>query len=325
MIHTVTPSFLRPSYSNSRASVLTRYNNDYVLRVGTVVAAYAPKDDGNYNKSVYEYDVEVSAADGGQEPTPVMYLRCRLQTGFGGLADRFLWSPRVAVRDKDTGNLTEPGSRVLLACINGVSRQAHIIGAVDPEGSPEQDAAFAKGPRLSWEYNGIAALIDKDGALSVSRRGPTDSKGKVSNSTGAGAKVTFGKDGEIVISTGDGKEVLTFDEQGGTVKLNANSGAKIEVAGGQLDVQASLGVKLGGVEPLVKGTTHMSLWMAFLGQMTAYAGQMQGAAQTLQSSNDPMVQSAAPQITAAYTTLTAALATLMSTLNTSLSSKNTTD
>lgn len=253
----VTPSFLEMVPADSRASWATRVNNDDRLRVGTVVQAYDPRDDKNFSKVAYEYDVEVMASTGQEQATRVIYRRCRFQTVFGGLADKCIWTPRIQVKNKD-GSIKEPGTQVLLECVNGISRQAVIIGGIEPEDAEEQSQDFKEGVRLQWQFNGVDIVIDKDGQLTLTRMGPTNSEGKPKddNDQNVGAGVTIDKDGVITVT--------------------APKGVVIKVDDGQVETQASKGVKLGGDQKLILGDKYTDAEDAFLTDLQGKLSQLVG-------------------------------------------------
>jgi hypothetical protein len=323
----VVPSFVRMQMVDPHESHSERLTGDTSLHIGVVVAAYAPRDEGNYSKKVFEYDVMVMTSVGMEVPTGVLYKRCRLQTGFGGLADRYIWTPRVQVRNKD-GSIKEPGSQVLLECPNGISRQAVIIGAVEPENAPEQSADFKNGPRLGWQFNGIDIVIDKDGALTLTRKGKTSSEGKYVDTEKAGASLVLDKDGQVIIKTGDDKQSITLNFDDGTMKLTADKGVRIEVAGGKLVTQTSEGVELGGGEKLILGDTYVGHEKTFIEALTQFMTQMAAVAATLQGAiMEPALIAAAPQLNAAIQAFTPKVIAWQTHLTTKdvLSKKNSTE
>ncbi len=297
----VLPSFLRMNASDSSESWAESSSNDLSVHVGTVIAVYAPQDENNYSKNVYEYDVEAQTSKGQGLSTSVTYPRCRLATTFGGLADKCIWTPRVQVKNKD-GSIKEPGTQVVIECINGISRQGFIVACLEPEGAPEQSEDFKDSPRLQWQFNGVDVIINKDGELTLTRLGPTNAEGKPvdENDAKVGASLILDKDGKITVKTGDDKNVLTFDLDNGKITILADKGVDINVTNGKLVTSASNGVELGGTEKLVKGDTYVGEESKFIQALSTFINQMTAIAATLSgASMEPAVIAAAPQLNAA--------------------------
>lgn len=326
----VLPSVLRTQRSNPHRSHASHINNDGKIRFGVVVAAYDPQDDQNFSKTVYEYDVEAVVANGSAIGTSVIYPRCRIQTIFGGLADKCVWSPRVQVKNKD-GSIKEPGSQVLIECVNGLTNQAVIIGGMEPGDIEEQAQDFKEGPRFQWQYNGIDIVINKDGELTFQRLGPTTNEGKPKdeNDKKVKASVKFDKDGKVIIQTGDEKNVITMNLDDGQITIKADKKVLVEVSNGKLQTKASNGVELGGdSEHLVKGDTYVSAEKDFIEALGTFLNQLSAVAGTLSGAViEPAVIAAAPQLTAAIIPFTIQVNMFKGKLasKTVLSNKNTTE
>lgn len=325
----VLPSVFRVQRANPHRSHASRVNNDGRLRFGVVVAAYDPQDDQNFSKKVYEYDVEVLVSNGQTIATSVVYPRCRLDTRFGGLADKCVWAPRVQVKNKD-GSIKEPGSQVLLECVNGLTRQAVIIGGMEPTDIDEQSQDFKKGPRFQWQYNGVDILINKDGEVTLTRLGPTTNEGKPKddNDKKVKASLQLDKDGQVIVKTGDDKQVITMSLDDGKIVIDADKGVEINVQSGKV-VTMSTGVELGGSsEHLILGDNYISAEDSFMQAFSTFLNQLSGVAGTLSGAViEPAVIAAAPQLTAAVLAFTIQLQQFKAKLSakTVLSKKNTTE
>lgn len=329
MAKSVLPSFHDVRASNSKRTFSTRINNDTSLHEGVVVAVYDPHDKGNYSKKVYEYDVELMTSSGSESPTKVTYQRCRLQTTFGGLLDKCIWTPRVQVKNKD-GTIKEPGTNVLVECGNGISNHGIIIGATEPKGVAEQSQDFKDAPRLSWQFNGVDAVINKDGELVLTRKGPTTSEGKPVNKDDkkVNASVTLDKDGQVIFKTGDEKNVVTMNLNDGLISIKADKKCTIEVTGGKLETTASNGVKLGGDEKMVKGDTYVDAEKQFIMAFSTFLTQLSAVAATLGGAViEPTSIAAGTQLTAAIQVFNPKLIVFQTHLETKdvLSLKNTTE
>ncbi len=196
---TVVPSFLKIMSTQDFPSGSWMAFNDLSLRVGSVAKSYDPSDPLNISQKYMEYDVDVQYADSNGGYSTIRYYRVKIQSLFGGVADTFRWVPRI-----DTNNIQQQlnaSSRVLLLCANGNNSYAYIIGGLPHPDNQVKDQPFAN-RLLLWEYNGINAQIDKDGQFFFLRKGATDVKGNVINSTNTGSTFSFTKDNAFNVNTG---------------------------------------------------------------------------------------------------------------------------
>lgn len=187
--------------------------SDTTLRLGEVVAAYSPNSPENKNPATknkqWVYVVNVSHRDGSDERSVVPY-RCTMAGLFGGVGDRMRYSVRTTPTRKDgsaKNGLFSKGARVLVLCINGDKSNAVIVGSVrhDDDKSAESDQTF-----FDFEFNGVKASIDADGALTLKVPGATKLDGTPDDNrdkNNKGSAVTFAKDGTISITDGDGDTV----------------------------------------------------------------------------------------------------------------------
>ncbi len=180
------PSFLA-GYASSAHLMNDGSHTNISLRVGEVVGVV---NGGDAHHWINAYTVLVLHQDGKRLQTPTTYWGCTVLSLFGGTADysRYTLRPRSVQPTK--GNLWGNGSKVLLACVNGRTTQAWIIGGVldsslTANGDFTQTPADTpigtnyNAPQLEYifNYNGVAIEIDPKGEYSVSTFGPTDASG----------------------------------------------------------------------------------------------------------------------------------------------------
>ncbi len=190
---TVTPSYLNFSGSNPH----TGYSNsmsDTTLRVGRVVAAHEIESDGSRNKKILEYDVIVRHANGASGYTDILYPRVKMSNMFGGATDFFRWTPRIGNFDYSTQ--IGDGSRVLLLCVNGNQRMSYIIGGIPNPEDVSPVLPFSD-HHLEFQFNGVYANVDKDGAFTLIHRGATNNKNEVVSNEGGNGSIRFDKEGDI--------------------------------------------------------------------------------------------------------------------------------
>lgn len=255
----VIPSFLRVSNSQEEVSGWRYALNDVSLRVGRVVAQYAPDDPNNRNKKYIEYDVEVQHADGAGGFATIIYPRAQIASLFGGIADRMQWTPRIV--NFDVSKQIGDSSRVLLLCLNGNSRAVFIIGGLPhPDVKTKQDPALKH--NLDWEFNGLNALINNDGELILVHKGATDSSGNIIDDTGAYSSIKFSKEGNIILGyTIDDNKKPSFilDKQNDKILAYTKSNTELTTEDGFLiNTKNGFVVNPGGILPqaFLKATTY---------------------------------------------------------------------
>ena len=334
----VLPSFMTTKKADPRATYRKRITEDFALRIGTVIAVRSPRDDKSLTKTAYEFDVEVVTSDGIGVPTTTVYPHCRMATGFGGVADKMLWSPWVRVHEKlpdgSAGAVKSPGSKVAVLCPNGISGQAYIIAGIEPDGAPEQSQDFyTKGqasPMLRWQFNGTFFEVNGDGELTLTRLGPMTAAGKPvdGDDKKVGASAKLDKNGQIVLTTGDGKNVITMNIDEGLIVIKADKDCTVEVADGKFETNASKGVRLGGDEKMVKGDTYVDAEKQFVSAFSTFLTQLSAVAATLGGAViEPTSIAAGTQLTAAIQVFNPKLIVFQTHLETKdvLSLKNTTE
>lgn len=198
--------------------------SNVALRIGEIQEIVWPSDKRNLNKKFTEYTVLVQHRVRGIGVTK-MYNHCVLSNMFGGLADRAVWTPRVE-KTPSTSQKNQSiglGAKVLLACINGESNNAVIIGGMrDASDKTDQDDANSKdlGHYASFIFNGISAFINKDGELRLAYKGKTNIDGKKNDDakdSQVGTTFSLLKNGNAVLSDKDAKNAITIDHENSKV------------------------------------------------------------------------------------------------------------
>ena len=190
---------------------------DAQLRVGEVIQAFPPDHAENVSKMQWEYIVQVMAHrddHGSFTEAPQLY-HAVLGDMFGSLADRRRFSLRPASTAPDLTRSVSNGSMVLLLCPNGDKSQAVIIGAwrqpLEAEGSAADHAKFRDPvtPFFDFEFMGVHATIDKDGAMKLQVPGATKLDGSPAprDSNNHGTQVTFAKDGSVLVEDQNGQSI----------------------------------------------------------------------------------------------------------------------
>lgn len=187
------------------------------FRQGEIKAIVHSDSEDSITKKYTEYTVEVQHRDSNGTGASTMYYGCLVAGLFGTSGDRFVHTLRADAQGDESG--IGLGSKVLLACVNGETTKAWIVGAVrtDTGGETTED-----GHHLLFEFNGIRASINKNGEFKLDFIGATDSTGKLLDGVDAQASGTvlqFLKDGNIRLAHDD--QILTLDHEGQSWKMEA--------------------------------------------------------------------------------------------------------
>lgn len=230
------------------------FRNPYLM-VGTIIEEVAPTKDRPFRR----YTVRVEVMSGDDIPTTMELPNCRVASDFGGIADYSNWTPRKlldAAPDREE-DLTkpDPGSQVLVMAVNGNLYDPLIIGGYPHYGTKEDKT---EGHNLVKEFNGINIAIDKDGQLTLTRKGATKTDGTVDgdNDTKGGQTVIFDKEGSITIKSSKDNSI-TFNDKDDTIdiktnkNLNITSGDKVNI-----DSKGVLAGASGAKDAFVMGTTY---------------------------------------------------------------------
>ena len=252
----IMPSFIKNdiSYETSRQSGKDVRYSEYKLRLGVIKAIYPPDHNLNLSKRFYEYAVDVFVMEGA--PTIKTYPAV-VSDLFASVGDTFSFTPRLAEKQPDRYAFSE-GSRVAILCVNSDTQQALIIGGYPNPNLPANPPDADQGHHLSFEFNGIKVGINKDGELSLERKGATNSAGEVLDgyADGAGAKISITKDGNVSIQGGTSKNV--------SIQLNMNTGEVNLNSEGNVNVNAQGLVVNSGSHPMVRGDEMSSAIQALV-------------------------------------------------------------
>jgi len=117
---------------------------------------------------------------------------------------------------------------------------------MQPEEADAEPDEFGDGnggmnPTLLWEYNGVHIDIDKDGTLTLIRKGPTKNDGTLVNDNDdqAGATIILDKDGNITAQTGDGKNSIVIDGKDGKITATADQEMDLVSTNGTIKLTSS--------------------------------------------------------------------------------------
>jgi hypothetical protein len=225
----VPPSFVIEDLSAPVASpngIDLRYAENE-LRLGQVSEVYAPTDSRNRSKKFYEYDVLMFIANKNTTSSTKMVRALAMDT-FGAVADTVSYTFRKTTAKNVPSLKFNKGSRVLVLCVNSDIHQSVIIGGYPNNNivPPKEDL----GHHLSFEFNGVQFNIDKDGQVTIKRRGPTNDDGTVVSDQEAngGATVLMTSDGSVSVQSGNGNHVkVDLDATNGSLNLSCTEGVII--------------------------------------------------------------------------------------------------
>src|SRR5574343_94903 len=219
----VHPSHHTPKTLRSRATSTPGPFQNYALRIGYVVKAYAPDGEGKdgeddrgkqSDRKFTVYDVICQQVDAQGGETEVLYRRCRQMETLGNSADYSSYTLRAA--SGFSGHISQSGlntaSKVVLLCGNGRSSMPIILGCLQHGSGPAQTEA--DGHHYTFEFNGVQQTLHKDGELQIRYRGATKVDGTLSNEANAeaeGSTVIFNKDGGIKLYTKDEAQYVFLD------------------------------------------------------------------------------------------------------------------
>lgn len=194
------------------------------LKMGVVLEVIEQDSEDNQTKLGPEYNVMAIEQDKHNGINTAIYKNCIAIDTFGGVADFFQFKrrpPEDASKVRNSGSTkNQDGEIVLLLCLDGNAEKAVIIGSIAHPGrkielNPD-DENHAEG-----EFNGIRFFVDKDGALVITQKTATDSKGKPMDTSAAGSQWKMEKDGSTEINTAP----LSADLAGGN-DLEAEPGSE---------------------------------------------------------------------------------------------------
>jgi hypothetical protein len=232
---TVLPSSLLSSHSADFVSAFNKTYESVQLRAGIVIASYDIDNKQNIRKTTPEYDVLVMEQDRNRGTTTTTYRNVITIDSFGGMADFFEFKRRPQAKNEKKDFHNNDGQLVLILCLDGSSEKAIIIGGVKHAKRLTKLTAEA-GLHLEGEYNGLNWQIDKDGALKILFKSPTDNEGKVKNEKLSGTNINIKKDGTLQLTTQDLNkpelnESLTLDKTNQSLSLTARKNTSITTGG----------------------------------------------------------------------------------------------
>jgi hypothetical protein len=277
-----------PHYLTTRPSMSRKFDSDnfnnYAVRVGEVVQIHYPDDATNRSKNEIEYTVNVQFRRSNGVAVNTLY-HCTVGDPFGTAGDSHRHTRRASRGQKGSDSLTD-GARVLVACPNGETANAIIIGGVKHH-LAKPDPKRADGDYLHSEFNGVQFDINDSGEFSVTLAGATLNDGTADDDLrddhNKGTQVTFKKDGSLAIDNKSG-ESITIDTTNRKIQVAAKDhGTKTEdswsveaggdvtvKAGGDARIEADGDIRLGGrfaEENLVLGKTLVTALNALIEQV----------------------------------------------------------
>lgn len=247
----VLPSTLLSVQDSSAMSAFNKIYNNVQLRAGTITASYDIDNPNNINKKSPEYDVLVLEQDRNSGTTPITYRNVISMDSFGGISDFFEFKRRSKTKEKTKSDvLDNDGQLVLLLCLDGNAKKGIIIGGIK-QAQRLTKLATKAGLHLEGEYNGCNWKIDKDGAFTVTFKGPTDNEGKLKKPEVSGSTVKIEKDGSIELNTSktdkpEKNESLRLDKTKQEVNVTSRKNISV-VAGGDFtnDIKGSFNQTIG--------------------------------------------------------------------------------
>lgn len=214
---------LNSSVVQQRNKENTNYSNQVfkntAFRMGMILEAIPIDSEDNISKLGVEYNVMTIEQDRQNGQSTTIYKNCIIMDGFGGVADFYKKTLRPADNPKESQRLgslkNEVGSIVGILCLDGHSEKAVIIGSF---GNPSKQLLLEeekeKGHHLEGEFNGLNWKIDKDGAMIVTFRSPTNPDGTAVDEAVGGSVLTIEKDGSFEVNN---KPTVEGQDKGDTV------------------------------------------------------------------------------------------------------------
>lgn len=280
--------------------------DNIMLRVGEVQEVIYPDDKRSFSKKFVEYTVYVQHRGNGTAAT-LLYTNCVLFNPLAGLTDRMVWKLRAAKTAGKTGDgIRGTGSKVLILCLNGETKNAVILGGIRDQDDPRDVDVAEKnetaqnnlGQYLSAVYNGVRLLVNTDGELAITYTGKRKDDGSVDDSVDSnapGTQLFITKDGNWGVTTKNSKETLKVDHKNKKIILKCDNGVKVG--------QATDKVLLGSTYRKAQQQLNNQLYAEITGASTA----LLSAATTMQTATPTtvaaVVASAAASIQAASTQL----------------------
>jgi hypothetical protein len=228
-----------------------------LLRFGEVQEIIYPNDKRSQSKRYIEYNVLVQQRSNGTG-TSKLYQNVAVANLFGGIADRFEYILRPAVKNEINKSGLGKGSKVLILCANGETNTSFIIGGLHDQNQKVDNQSKDLGHYCYFNFNGVSAYIDKDGQFLLKYGGATDADGKTDvNKKERGTRIEFLKDGSWSVNTRDPndpdntKEQFMFlDHKNHNTVHQAKNKWTVQVKG-EAQFKADKGVKLNDATDLM--------------------------------------------------------------------------
>lgn len=268
---------------------------------GEVKDIIYPEDTRSRSKAFVEYEVNVQYRQGSGPGVSRLFTTCFIGNLFGGTADKISYTLRKDTVKNREGDGVGVGSKVQLLCVNADLFNVVIIGGFRDPADPNQDS-LSQGHNLFFEFNGIRAVINDDGELTLTYQGKTQVDGTLDASADAnadGSTLVFSKDGSITSTSPDGKQSIKIDHSAHTISIVADTELDITSSGNV--VIKSTGVKNGAAtDAWVLGTTYRAAEDNLLASISS---SMTVIAASLMQAGNPIT---APTFTVAQPALIAA-------------------
>lgn len=200
------------------------------LRIGEVQEIVYPNDPRSRTKRFTEYRVLVQQRS-NRTGNSKIYESCLLMSQFGGVADRVSWTLRAATSQDKTG--LGLGSKVLIACVNGETNVAYIIGGTRDQTDDSDVKVKDLKHHLLAVFNGVELAVDDDGQLTISYNGKTQADGTIDDgvdSNAPGTALVFGKDGSFTVGDKDAKNAFTIDHANSKVVIARDTAFELGAA-----------------------------------------------------------------------------------------------
>jgi hypothetical protein len=208
MYNPILNSSLLKQLGDAEVGSFNQLFNNTALRIGAITEVIETDNDLNQNKIIPEYTVVCVEQDENRGMTTTIYKNCVSVDTFGSIAD-FVRFKRRTPKNPDFKNKVDfkqqDSNLVLLLCLDGNSERAVIIGGL-PHPASKAILDKAKEMHFESEYNGLNIQINKDGAFTLTFKGPTDNQGQPTTKNG---DTTFKieKDGSFEVNDNKGDSI----------------------------------------------------------------------------------------------------------------------
>lgn len=238
----IQPSSL-PTYQNAGRS------EDYALYRCMVTKVVFVDDPSNVTANSSNPRVLYECVVLGGFASGQIISNCRLSSSLGGNFNFYERTLRAASKNVSKTKLTDQdGDIVLVQFIQGHTAYPSIVSldnGIDTESSI--GASSSDGQIVDWQYNGVNAEIDKNGNLTLTRRGGSyDADNKFFTPVEGGKKVEVKVLGQSIVMTMENGLVVTIDGATDKMTVVTKAGTKIRIDGktDEVKLETSAGAKL---------------------------------------------------------------------------------